>query len=394
MKRQYTTLLLLVLLALLPASARAHHISGTVYCDADADGVIDNPGDTPLASVGVKLTSLTVAPGTTWTTTTDASGFYNVNLPARTDDYRVELTGLPAGWTIVVPAGGTYTINIITQTPQQQAENVNFLIQGCAAQSTTTTSTTTVTTTTTTTLCVCSDVPFLTRGDGKIGNSGQVLGTLAANDPGSHLNIGKQVFMADGTAVIADSVRVGEQSSVFRALGNTLQISQSATVRDGTGPATLPVVQPFCALGPPACGGPDVRVNTFEKSGPLAPGSYGIVRIQNTGMLALAAGTFDFCQLQMGRGSVLSTEGAVTINVQNIVRVGNNTSVLPVPPAPPVVLNVAGKLIRFGQAAHVQAAITAPNAQMSLGRSSVFLGTFCVDSLRDDKSITLGCPCP
>jgi hypothetical protein len=429
-------LLVPLAMAVVPSLALAHHISGTVYCDVDGDGVIDVPGDTALSGIGVKMTSLDAQPGQMFTTTTNGSGFYNVNLPGRTDRYRVELTGLPGGWTIVVPLGGTYTIQIITQSSQDHADNVNFLIQGCAptttttsttststtttststttttSTSTTTTSTsttTTVTTTTattststtttstatssTTTLCVCPGIPFLTYGDAKIGNAGEVYGSLAANQPGARISIGKYVFMADGTEVIGDSVRILERADVFRVLGNTLSISPDATVRDGTGSATIPVVDPFCSLPPLTCGGPDVQVLPFEDIGPLAPGSYGSVRVANTGTLRLAPGTFDFCQLQVGRSGTVHAEGPTTINVQRTVRIGNAAGLLAPSPTTPIHLNVEGKLVRMGQAAHVQAFLTAPNALVRLGRTSLFQGSFCIGELGNDKHIRIECPC-
>src|SRR5262245_17038796 len=151
----------------------AHHIGGTVRCDRDHDGVIDVPGDTPLDGITVKITSLDVQPGQTFTDTTDANGAYEVGLPARTDRYLVELVGLPAGLFVVAPGGGTYTVQIITGGPLDHKDDVDFLLEGCSPTTTTTTSsttttkpptTTTSTTTTTTTppiVCVCPGVPFL-----------------------------------------------------------------------------------------------------------------------------------------------------------------------------------------------------------------------------------------
>jgi len=31
------------------STSHAHHISGTIYCDTDYDGKIDNPGDTEIS---------------------------------------------------------------------------------------------------------------------------------------------------------------------------------------------------------------------------------------------------------------------------------------------------------------------------------------------------------
>src|SRR5262245_35243577 len=111
--------LVAVLLAASPVLA--HHISGTVYCDQNVNGMID-ASDTPIPGVEVDITSLDVQPGLLFTQDTDASGAYNIPLPARTDRYRVELVGLPAGFTVVIPPGGFYVIQIITQTSQDHAD--------------------------------------------------------------------------------------------------------------------------------------------------------------------------------------------------------------------------------------------------------------------------------
>src|SRR4029453_17019715 len=104
------------LFPLLPASpALPHHIAGFVYCDQDADGVIDTPGDTPIVGLVAVATSLDVAPGSQFTDGTGSLGEYNIALPQRTDRYRLELTGLPAGVTVVVPAGGAHRLPIITR---------------------------------------------------------------------------------------------------------------------------------------------------------------------------------------------------------------------------------------------------------------------------------------
>jgi hypothetical protein len=208
------------------------------------------------------------------------------------------------------------------------------------------------------------------------------------------MNIGKGVFMADGTQVVADSVRIRDLSDVFRVLGNNLAISPTAVVRGGTGPASFPLVNQFCSLEPIACGGPDVRVLSLESGGPLAPGSYGNVLVGNSGTLTLQSGTYNMCRLQVGREGTIQAQAPTTLNVEGIVRIGNGASLLSSSPASPIVLNSTGKLVRVGQFGVVQAFITAPNAQLRLGRSALFQGTFCVDALRNDKSIRLECPCP
>ena len=225
-----------VLLAASPVLA--HHISGTVYCDQDLDGTIDT-GDTPISGIDILITSLDgQTAGQTFSQSTDGSGSYNIGLPTRSDHYRVEIVNLPAGFTIVIPGGGTYTIQIITgNSDTDHKDNVDFLLQGCGHNTTTTTTTSTTTTTrrprrtsttTTTTppttapVCQCDQIPFLAAREGKINNDASVGGSVGVNNPGAKLRFGKNVILADGTVVEADTVQIGNASSVDNVLANTL----------------------------------------------------------------------------------------------------------------------------------------------------------------------------
>jgi len=217
-----------------------------------------------------------------------------------------------------------------------------------------------------------------------------VNGNIAVSDPGAHFNIGKGVTMPDDTAVIGDSVQIGEGSNVFSVLTNHLFAQPTAIIRDGTSPVVLPMVDPYCETPVISSGGPDVSLEVNETLGPLPPGSYNTVMVRNGAALELAPGTFNVCRLLVGRNGSVEAQGAATINVKGPVRFGTEASLAPVASAPPVVLNVAGTQIRFGQNAVAHAVITAPKALLRFGRSAFFEGSFCVDMLRDDKHITLG----
>jgi hypothetical protein len=130
--------------------AFACHVDGTVYCDENANGVID-ASDTPLPGITVGATSLDLMSGQ-YFATTDASGNYDIPLPSQTDHYSVALENLPGGQTVVVPAGGSYTIDIIVNTSQDHVDGANFLVQGCGSATTSTTTTSPSSTTTSTTL--------------------------------------------------------------------------------------------------------------------------------------------------------------------------------------------------------------------------------------------------
>jgi hypothetical protein len=391
MRLQRTILPVLLVLALAPP-ALAHHIGGTVRCDRDHDGVIDVPGDTPVSGITVRISSLDVEPGLVFTDTTDANGAYEVGLPARTDRYRVELVGLPAGFSVVVPGGGAFTVQIITGGPLDHKDDVDFLLEGCAPTTTTTTSTSTTTTTTTPPIvCVCPAVPFLVAGDAKINNDAAVSGSVGANNLGGRVRLGKDVIVADGTRLIGDTVQIGNSSSVDDVLTNHLLRGQSVIIRGSIGVPSLPIVTPFCTIPPIACGGMDITVAPNATLGPLAPGTYGRARILNGASLILAPGTFTFCDIKMGRNASLTTADFATVNVAGTVTIGTASRVGPAVGDTPVPINVAGKKIRVSQSAVANVAFVAPFSRITFGRDANLRGCFCTDRAKSDKHITLEC---
>jgi len=393
-----------VTLLLGASPALAHHIAGTIACDVDLSGTF-SPGDTPLSGSDVHITSQDVSPGELFTGTTDGSGNYNVGLPARTDHYRVALANLPGSFTIVIPGGGTYLVLIVTgDSNTDHRDDVDFLVQGCGpATTTTSTSTTTPSTTSTTTsttssttttvpvVCTCPGVPFLVAREGKINNDADVRASAGASNPGGRFRLGKNVIFADGTNLIGDTVQLGNGSSVDRVLANTVLKGDFVTIRGGVGTPTLPLAQPFCTIPAIACGGADVMVQPNQSMGPLAPGTYGKLILQNGGTLTLAAGTFTFCDLKMGRNAVLTTVGQATLNVQRNVVIGTASTFGPAVGDTPIVVNVAGKLVRVSQSAVANAAFFAPAGRITFGRDSHLLGCFCTDREKSDKHITLEC---
>ena len=377
----------------------AHHISGTVYCDRDYDGVIDIPGDTPVIGVAVRATSLDAVPGQQLADGTDASGLYYIPLLARTDRYRVELVGLAAGLSVVVPAGGAHVIQIITASAQDHADGVNFLVQGCAPSSTTsttsvTTSTTSVTTTSTTIpVCNCAGTPFLVERDVKVNNYATVAASIGAANPGGRLRLSKLVTMPDGSNVVADNVVLSVGANVSRVLANWSFFNPRAVVRDGTGVPPLPIHESLCSPLPAiTCGADPVVVPQSGSLGPLAPGTYGSLLVHNGGSITLAPGTFTFCDILMGRYATVETLGPATLNVAGDVRVGSSSRISPASGSAPVRVKVAGRSIRLSQYAVGNAAFTGPSARMTLGRSALLLGCFCTDRAGTDKNVTMACP--
>lgn len=405
----------LALVSLLAAApAAAHHISGKVYCDQDGDGQIGVPGDSPVPGVTAVATSLDVAPGQQWADGTDGNGFYYIGLPARTDRYTVALIGLPGGWTVVVPAGGSHTIQIVTGTPQNKAENVNFLVQGCAPTTTTTTTTTvtsssttsstatsstTTTTTTSTTsttqplpVCDCPGTPFVAGREIRLNNDSSIAANIGANDPAGRVRFGRRVAMPDGTSVTAHQVSLGVEATVYRVLADRFLTGPGAVARAGSATPTLPLLDPFCTLPPIACGSESILVSPSQTAGPLAPGTYGSVLVMNGGALTLESGEFTFCSIRAGREARITTLGPAVLNVAGNVVLGNSSRLGPASGTVPVRINAVGPRVRISASAAATAAIVAPTARITFGRDAFLLGCFCVDRAGSDKDIALTCP--
>ena len=225
-------------------------------------------------------------------------------------------------------------------------------------------------------------------------NDGTVSASFGANDPGARIKFSKDVTMPDGTAVIGDTVIIGVGSSVSQVLANTPVINSRAVARNGTGVPVLPIITPFCSLPPIACGTDLVQVSPGQTLGPLAPGTYGPLRVMNGATLVLDSGGYTFCDIKMGRNAVITTQPGTWINVTGTVTIGSGSRVGPATGTQPVLINVAGRSIRVSQGAVANAGFVGPSARISFGRDALLLGCFCTDKSKSDKHITLACPTP
>lgn len=228
--------------------------------------------------------------------------------------------------------------------------------------------------------------------EGKFNNDATIVGHAGANGPTARLRVGKNVVMPDGTSLSAHRVEVGNASNVDKVFANDFKLGAGAVVRNGIGPVTLPLVDPFCQLPAFECSGPMVFVKPGESIGPLAPGVYGQVRIMNGATLWLAPGEFTFCDVRMGRQARLEAQGPVSMNIDGSLRIGTDSFFGSVFPAPPIVAFVSGKKVRISQKGVALAKIIAPFAKGSFGRDARLEGCFCLDQAKSDKHISLICP--
>jgi hypothetical protein len=236
-------------------------------------------------------------------------------------------------------------------------------------------------------------VPFLVRTSGKFNNEADIGANLGANDVGGSIQLGKQVFMADGTSITGDIVRIGPFSNVNDVFANSLFAGPDATIRGNTDVPQLPIIDPFCSLPEIVCGTEPVNVPP-ALTATIGPGDYAGIRVANGATLRLQAGTYNVCEVKTGRGASIIALGPVTMNVAGNFNIGTASQFVPDPGQPLIKLNVAGKKVKLAHDSLVGAVIVAPNARLQFGRESTFLGCFCVDTASTDKHITLECPEP
>ncbi|HJQ85517.1 MAG TPA: S8 family serine peptidase [Candidatus Binatia bacterium] len=231
------------------------------------------------------------------------------------------------------------------------------------------------------------------RTRGRFGNDAQLACDMVANDPAASFQLGKNVFMADGTTVTGDTVKLLSDASVWNANANTLQQGDGATVRNTTGTPTIPYLDPFPTVTAMPCSGPDVIVGAGQ-SVTLAPGTYNRVRVARGGTLTLdPAGVFDFCSLRTTRQAAIYVTGSdqTIINIAETMRISNASVLQSQGTVPGPVINVAGRLVRVGRDARLDAYVTAPNALFRVGRAGQINGTFVANECGTDKSVVCGC---
>ena len=238
--------------------------------------------------------------------------------------------------------------------------------------------------------CDCSEPAFFAGRAGKFGNDATLTGIAAVNSPQGLLKVGKNVFMPNGTSIQGNFVQVGNAANVYEVLANTVKTGFGATIRNGTGPIVLPIVEPFCEIPSFACGSELVNVLPGGTTS-LVPGTYGFVRVANGSTLHLAGGIYTMCDVKTGREAAIIADGPVLLQITGNLRIGTDTYFGPNLSAPPIAVYVAGRQVRISQSAQAIAQIKAPFAKISFGRDASLDGCFCSDQSKSDKHITLTC---
>jgi cysteine-rich repeat protein len=156
--------------------------------------------------------------------------------------------------------------------------------------------------------------------------------------------------------------------------------------------------QEGCSLPPlpVPCEGSDVTVS--KRGGtPLAPGTYGSVRVKNGGTLVLTGDAYVFCgDLHVARNGSLLASVPTSIQVGGNVMFANATVVGPVAEDSvtpcDVDLFVAGDTVSIQRNADVRLELCAPNAELHVNNGATLIGDFVAHDTHIHR-VTLG-PCP
>ena len=233
---------------------------------------------------------------------------------------------------------------------------------------------------------------FLAQRKAKVVNDVTINRSLAAWDVKGLAAIGRTGFMADGTTIIGDRVKLGPNSSAFDVKAN-LVVSRGAVIRGTTTtPVMLPLSDAFCQIPSFTCGGENILLTNLEVR-TLNPGSYGIIKVGEGAILNLKPGDYTFCQFITGRNVQVNFLGSVSslIRVDRRFVLGNGSKYGPAAGVPTPRLHGNFGPIKFGADGFVTTHVTAPAAKVKVQRNTVFDGAICGIELKGAWHVTLSC---
>jgi cysteine-rich repeat protein len=228
----------------------------------------------------------------------------------------------------------------------------------------------------------------------------------AQNPPLPRLSMGgggspHQVFLSDGTQVVADTARLDSDSNLFDLFVNRLVGGSPPIVRDsGPTPFAAPIIDPAALPVLPAFGcDPAAPVSVPEDgSASLAPGTYGDVRVHDGATLALGAGTYTMCSLSGGKRMRVLTDAATVVQIAVDFSSNDGSFVGPACSARFLVrsdgLGVHDATVSFGRGTEIHGSFFAPNGQIRLGHHTDLFGRFWGEEIGSDFNVNVtGCDC-
>lgn len=211
---------------------------------------------------------------------------------------------------------------------------------------------------------------------------------------------GHEVVMDDGSQVVADTVRIGETSSIWNLFANEVQNSFDPSVlRDPPRtPFTAPIINP---ANLPTCPpfSPGTLNVTVPKGGSLAlaPGDYGDVRVQDNGTLTLGAGIYNLKSFNNGKKVRILTDPATDVRVAEDMSTNDGSFVGPADCARFCVrgdgVSHNDATVSFGRNTEIHGQFLAPNGQIRLGHTTDLFGRFWSKTISSDFNVNVTMAC-
>ena len=240
---------------------------------------------------------------------------------------------------------------------------------------------------------------FFVEKSAKYNNGADIAENVGVNAPKGVVRISKFAFVHDGKSVTADSVVLGDNSSVWDVFVNKLKMGSGAVIRNSRGAPVIPMVPVFCPTpdNPSPCNPSNPVTVAPAATLTLTPGVYGDVSVGSSGNLILTPGNYTFCSVRTNKHVTIQVNGTgqSILEITGSLKIADDSDLFPFPigsPAP--IIYVGGPLVRLGPSGHMTARIFAPHATVRFGRTTVFDGTFCAAKTATDKQITLTCTIP
>lgn len=212
-----------------------------------------------------------------------------------------------------------------------------------------------------------------------IGNASAFDGDLVVTAAGGRARLGKTVRGADGTAVVAENVILGNGADAFDVVATSLRRGSGVAVRGTLSSGAFPRAT-SCTIAPATCGDDVVRV---EKHGTrtLQPKIYGDLVVEDGATVALAPGVYTFCSIRAGRHVSLSVafDGPTVVAVTGDLVLGNGASIASSSASggSRASFEVGGSRVKLGAHSRVDAVIRSPLARLSAGTSTALTGAAC-----------------
>ena len=217
------------------------------------------------------------------------------------------------------------------------------------------------------------------------------MGNVGTNDAGGTMSWGNKSFFDNGSEVVSDVLlRAGDKSSLFDLFANKTPSSlANVTIRDA-GPTSfspLPLIGSLPTL--PSCS-PGGSAIVVPKNGTrnLTAGTYASIRVQDGGTLHLAGGTYCIASFKTGRKVTVSVDGPIMLEVSGTLTIGDGSALRPGVGsgigASDIIVDVAGKSVKYGRKTKIFGDFFAPNALLRFGRGGSNSGQFVAKDLRSD----------